>query len=107
MAKFSGKAGFATKVETKPGVFTTKIEERVVKGDLLNEVKRYGESQKMNDDLSVTNRISILADKYTNQNKEKMIYVVMDGVPWKISTIEIQRPRLILNIGSVWNGKRP
>lgn len=106
MAKFSGNIGFEKQV-TSMGITKKVINERFAKGDFLNEVWRHNQGPKINDDITVTNRISILADQYFNDNKHSMIYVVIDGIPWRISTIEVQRPKLILNVGRLYNGKRP
>lgn len=107
MAKFSGYAGFAVQIDKGNGIWKEEIVEKLVKGDLLNEVWRHQASSKVNEDISVTNRISILADQFVNANKQSLLYVVMDGVPWKVTTVEVQRPRLILNIGGLYNGKHP
>lgn len=107
MAKFSGKIGFAIPTDMGNGVTKEVLVEKDARGDLLSDVLRHNPSQKVNEDLSVTNRIKILAGQYINDNKYAIRYVVMDGTPWHVSTIEVQRPNLILNMGRMYNGKRP
>lgn len=102
MAKFSGNIGYAKEVLVSPGVWNNEIEERFAKGDMLNDVWRHNQSSKVNEDITITNRISILAGQYENQNKHSMVYVVIDGQKWRISTVEVQRPKLIINVGSLW-----
>ena len=57
----------------------------------------------LNDDINVANEISIVADPYANQNFHLMKYVEFMGTKWKITTVEVQYPRLILSIGGVYN----
>lgn len=108
MAKFSGKLGIRVKSKnSKPGITTWVMEEYDIRGDILSDVSRRNNPDRVNDDLSVTNRLSILADKRTRENMQAITYVVLDGLPWKVSSIENARPKLILNLGVLWNGERP
>lgn len=104
MAKFHGNIGYATSTETSPGVWTDVINEREYFGDVIRETKQWIPADKVNDNLTVNNRISITADNFAYQNFSAMRYVIWSGVYWKISSIEIQRPRLILSLGGVYNG---
>lgn len=108
MAKFSGKVGLRVESkDTKPGITKYVVEEYPIKGDILSDVSRRNNPERVNDELSVTNRLSVLADKYTRDNMHAILYVVLDGIPWKVSTVENSRPKLILNLGVLWNGERP
>ena len=107
MTKFAGNIGYGIQTESTPGIWKEVITERFATGDLLNEVWRHKSSDKINDDISITNRISILAGKYVNDNKHSILYVMIDNIAWKVSTVEVLGPRLILNIGAMYNGKRP
>src|SRR5689334_1333478 len=104
MAKFHGKIGYVTSTEKAPGVWTDDVSEREYYGDVIRETKEWRSTDKVNDDLVVGNRISITADDFANQNFSAMRYVIWTGVYWKVSSVEIQRPRLILSLGGVYNG---
>jgi hypothetical protein len=104
MAKFHGPIGYAQSVETSPGVFTDQITEREYYGDVIRESRQWIASSQLNDNLTVNNRISIVSDDFANSNFSAMKYVIWSGVYWKISNVEIQRPRLILSLGGVYNG---
>lgn len=106
MAKFHGKIGYTTSVETAPGVWTDQVSEREYYGDVIRESKQWTTSGQVNDNLVVNNRISIVADDFANTNFSAMRYVVWIGVYWKVSSIELQRPRLILTLGGVYNGPK-
>lgn len=105
MAKFYGPIGYAESVETSPGVHMDEIVERNYAGDLLSNTSRWSNSSETtNDDLNINNRISILADPYAFKNFHSMKYVEFMGTKWKITSVEVQYPRLILSIGGVYNG---
>lgn len=104
MARFSGKVGYAFPAETAPGVHTNAISEREYFGDVIREGRSWRESNQVNENLTVNNRISITADDFANANFSAMRYVIWDGVYWKVTSVEVQRPRLILSLGGVYNG---
>lgn len=107
MAKFYGAVGFADTVEeTIPGVWEEKITERNYYGDLVRNVRRLNNSGGVNDDIDVANQISIVADPFAYSNFHSMRYVEFMGARWKISSIDVQHPRLILTIGGLYNGKQ-
>lgn len=105
MAKFYGPIGYAESIEKSPGVFKDEITVRNYSGDLLSNTSRWSNSsESTNDDLNINNRISILADPYAYKNFHSMKYVEFMGTKWKINSVEVQYPRLILSIGGVYNG---
>ena len=106
MAKFCGVVGFAVTAETKPGVWSPVITEREYYGDVLSNVRRLQTIDQLNDDINVSNRISIVADAFANENFHSMRFVEYMGAAWKVSNVEVQRPRLILTLGGIYNGKR-
>lgn len=103
MAKFYGVIGYAETVETKPGVWRPKIIEKKYFGDLTRNTRRYESAGQVNDNLNIANEISIVADPYARQNFHSMQYVEFMGARWKITSVEVQYPRLILTIGGVYN----
>lgn len=103
MAKFYGVIGYAETVETSPGVWEEQITERPYFGDLTRNTRRLQSASQLNDDINVSNEISIVADPFANQNFHSMRYVEFNGAKWKISNVEVQYPRLILTIGGVYN----
>lgn len=103
MAKFYGIIGYAEQVETVPGVNSEEITERPYYGDLIRNTRRYESASQLNDNLNIANEISIIADPFAYQNFHAMRYVEFMGAKWKITTVEVQYPRLILTIGGVYN----
>jgi hypothetical protein len=107
MAKFNGKVGYGETVETAPGVNEDQITEVVYFGDVIRNTRLLQSGEKVNDDLSVSNSISIVADAYANEHFFAIRYVEWAGVLWKVSEVEVQRPRLLLRLGGVYNGPTP
>lgn len=103
MAKFYGNIGFAELKETAPGLWEEQITERPYYGDLTRNLRRLQSAAKVNDDVNISNEISIVADPFANENFHAMRYVEFMGAKWKIETVEVQYPRLILSIGGLYN----
>jgi len=104
MAKFHGFIGFAQMVETAPGVYKEQITEREYTGDFLRMVQNLVSGQNLNDNLTLSTRVSVVADPFAFANLSTIRYVKWEEVSWKVSSIEHQRPRLILTLGGVFNG---
>jgi len=105
MAKFYGVIGYAATVETTPGVWEEQITKRSYYGDLTRNTRKLQSSDQLNDNINVANEISIVADPFARENFHLMKYVEFMGAKWKISSVEVQYPRLILTVGGVYNGQ--
>ena len=57
----------------------------------------------INDNLNISNEFSIIADPFAYENFQNMRYIVFMGAKWKITSVEVQYPRLILTVGGVYN----
>lgn len=106
MAKFYGNIGFASFEETKPGVIVESIKEKDYYGDILQNKRMLQGSSDANDDINVSNEISIIADAYANENFFQMRYVVYMGAKWKVTSVKVEFPRLILTLGGIYNGSK-
>ena len=106
MAKFCGVVGFAITEETSPGIWTPVITEQEYYGDVIADARRLQTIDQLNDDISVSNRISIVVDAFANEKFHAIRFVEYMGTAWKVTNAEVQRPRLILTLGGVYNGQR-
>ena len=104
MAKFYGTIGYVNTVETEPGMWEEQKTERQYSGDLVKNTRRLESSGGVNDNVNISNEVSIVADPYAYENFHAMRYIKFMGAKWKISNIEVRYPRLILTIGGVYNG---
>lgn len=102
--KFFGTVGYVETQETRPNIHEEAATERQYYGDVLRNVKRTEGSQWLNDDVNVNNLISIVADEYAYGHFFAIRYVIWEGSKWKVTNVEVSRPRLILTLGGVYNG---
>ena len=105
MPKFYGAVGYAKTVETSPGVSVEQITERNYYGDVIRNTRRLQSADKVNDDINISNEISIVADPYANDHFYAIRYVVSQGAKWKVSNVDVQYPRLILSLGGLYNAQ--
>jgi hypothetical protein len=109
MARFFGEVGYGDSVETPSdsGVWVDTITEASYYGDVIRNTRKLEEGESLNNDLSVGNSISIIADEYANKHFFNIKYVRWEGVLWTVRSVEVREPRLILSLGSVYNGPTP
>jgi hypothetical protein len=109
MARFFGAVGYADSLETpaNSGVWVDDINESLYFGDVIRNTRKLEPGEGLNDDISVGNSISIIADEYAIKHFFKIKYVQWEGVLWTVTNVEVKSPRLILSLGSVYNGPTP
>lgn len=103
--KFYGPVGYGVTEESSPGVWTDQIVERNYFGDVLKNYKKSSTGESINDNIEVSNNISIISDPYALNHFHTIKYVKWMGAAWKVSAVDVQYPRLILTIGGVYNGE--
>lgn len=121
MARFFGAVGYGDAVETtitvvddedvttqeKSGIWVDTVTEIEYYGDVIRDTRKLDSGESLNNDISVSNSISIVADEYAINHFFKIKYVRWAGVLWTVTTVESRPPRLILSLGSVYNGPTP
>lgn len=102
--RFHGKVGFVDTVKGGPGIVEQQVVcERYYYGDVLRWTPRTTpSSNQANDEIEISNQISIVADSYANRHLHTMKYVNWSGVNWRIRSVNVNYPRLILEIGGVY-----
>lgn len=104
MARFCGEVGYGEQTEIRPGVWDDVIVEYRYYGDVIRNSRQLESGEKVNNDISVGNSISILADAYANEHFFAVRYIRWAGALWTVTDVEVQSPRLILRLGGVYNG---
>jgi hypothetical protein len=94
--------GYVTTEETKPGVWTPVITEKRYAAEITKNVLAV-KTAGLNDDITMNNVISIVADSFAYNNLKSIRYATYMGVKWKVTNIEVERPRLILTVGGEYN----
>jgi len=105
MAKWYGKVGYGIPTETSPGIWEDVITEKPYSGDVLrNNRTLVISTDSLNDNINVSNQISIVADPFANSNFQSIKYIEYMGSLWKVKNVDVLYPRLILSMGGVYNG---
>jgi hypothetical protein len=104
--RFFGKVGYGDSIENPSGsgVWIDTITEVEYYGDVIRNTRKLEPGESLNDDITVGNSISIVSDDYAIKHFFKIKYVQWAGVLWTVTTVEVKSPRLILSLGSVYNG---
>lgn len=105
MAKFSGNIGYGIVKQTSPGIYEEEITEKKYYGDILKYSRGLQQASQVNDNITISNEISIVSDPFAIQNISYIRYVVLKGIKWKVTNVNIQYPRLVLTVGGVYNGQ--
>lgn len=105
MNKFYGEVGYVTSVITSQGVYQNKPEEYSYIGDILRNNKHWDSTDHLNDDIRLGHTISILADEKAYEDYYKIRYVKIHGQAWRVTNVEVKRPRILLYIGGLYNGE--
>ena len=105
MAKWFGKIGYSNPEEFTPGAWSSEDVVHEYYGDISRNSTRWtGNSESINDNLTVNVQISIVADSFAIENFYSMKWIEYLGTKWKITNVEPQFPRLLLTLGGVYNG---
>lgn len=67
MPKFHGKIGYVIPTETSPGVWEEVIVEREYFGDVVKNTRGLQSANQVNDNVTISNEISIVADPFANE----------------------------------------
>ena len=104
MAKYYGSVGYEDTVESTPGIFKEEIIARDYYGDIIRNNRKLESSGEINDNINVTNQISIVADPYALENFGRIRYATFMDQKWKVKEVSVEFPRLILTLGGLYNG---
>lgn len=105
MAKYHGVIGFGETAEVTPGEWVDRVIERPYYGDVIKNTRRLGGGDKINPNITVSNQISVVADAYANETFHNIRYIRWMNNNWIVTEVEVERPRLILTLGGVYNGQ--
>jgi hypothetical protein len=107
MARFFGKVGYGQDVDKGGSVWETVITEKEYFGDVIRDFRRLQDGEKVNKNLTTSTSVSIVSDSYANENVRAIRYVEWAGALWEVTVVDQEHPRLILQLGGVYNGPTP
>ena len=103
MNKYSGIVGLSTQTEVRPGIWKPQIVEKFVYGDIVRDNRNNVSADQANDNIKINNQISIVANPILMENFRSIVYITYAGAKWRVSTVEVKYPRLLLSMGEVYN----
>lgn len=107
MPKIVTTIGYGLPEEIAPGIHENVIKEKQYYGDVKKDVAKWREGTGIHADLTPGNQISIIADPFAFAHYFGIRYVEWMGTLWTVTEVLVQRPRLVLRLGGVYNGPTP
>lgn len=104
MAKFAGLVGYVTEEETALGVWSPVETPKRMKGDMLRQSSSSQNGDKVNSDITLNHRVSLVGDAYAFGNYFNIKWIEVNSRKWEVESVEIKSPRLIVTVGGLWNG---
>ncbi len=108
MSRFFGPVGFVTSMEVPEGsgIWIDVATEKNYRGEVSRNTKRWDNTQTLNDNINISNVVSIVADPYISNKLFAIKYVKWLGSYWEVTSAEVQYPRIVLSLGGVYNGPK-
>lgn len=103
MAKFAGLVGYVTQEETAPGVWSPVDKAVMMRGDFISQSASVQNDDKINSDVTLNHRVSLLGDAYAFNNYFNLKWIEIGGRRLEVRSVEIHRPRLIVSVGGMYN----
>lgn len=106
MARYHGKVGFLISEDNQTtGIADERPVEKSFYGTVHEHVRRWDDSGHLNDDLSLGNQISIVATDYAFKHASAIAYAEYMGQKWKVTSVRLKPPQIIMTLGGIWNGR--
>ena len=107
MARYHGRVGFLiTEDDQTTGIATERAVEKPFYGTVHEHTRRWDDSGSLNDDLTLGNQISIVATDYAFQHASAIAYAEFMGQKWKVTSVRLKPPQIIMTLGGIWNGRQ-
>ena len=104
MARYSGIVGFTKgQLETSPGVWEEAYDERAMTGNITRQSFNAQNGEVINTGVILSNTISVVGDTYSFENYSNIRYVKYLGKKWRVTSVEVVRPRIIIQLGTLYN----
>lgn len=102
MAKFAGQVAYVIEVESNPGVWSATEVIRMMQGDVLRAASIYQRAERVNSDVTLQHRISLVGDSYLYEHFYELRWVEYAGQKWEVTMVEFTKPRVIVTLGGIW-----
>lgn len=103
MSKYAGLVGYVTQEESVPGVWSPVDKAVMTKGDIIRQSSSVQNDDKVNSDVTLNHRVSLIGDAYAFNNYFNLKWIEIGGRKLEVTSVELQRPRLIVTVGGLYN----
>ena len=104
MARYSGVVRFTSgQRETSPGVWEEAYDEHAMTGNITRQSFNAQNGEVINTGVILSNTISVVGDTSSFENYSNIRYVVYMGKKWRVTSVEVVRPRIIIQLGTLYN----
>lgn len=103
MARFYGRVFYETTENVGVGIEAPVLTPKYYYGDINRISRRYESGDVVNQNLTLSHEISIVADAYAFDNYANIKCVEIDGHLWAANYVEVNRPRIKITIGGLYN----
>lgn len=100
--QWCGKVGFTEEIKEGVSVYRNEIIEKPYFGEVLSLTHKDASAKTINQDFTISNRISLISDPFGMRNFHKICYATLGDVKWKVDSVEVAYPRLILSLSSLY-----
>ena len=108
MARYYGEVGYAVQREVRPSVWEDEITERLYFGETVERSYRFQTPQdQISNNLMLNTDFDIIADDFAIDHWSHIRYIVYGGTRWSVTSISVDRPRIHLKVGGIYNGPVP
>lgn len=107
MAKYHGMIGYIIPTEVRPCVWEEVPVEKEAYGDFLDDRSNVQKTDKVNNNISISGRLSVMIDQYAITNFQHIRYAVLMGTAWSVTSVRPAYPKLQITLGEMYNGRRP
>jgi len=105
MARYHDKVGFLIPQDNQEtGLSEPRAVEKTLYGRVLEHSRKWETTDHTNDDLVLANQIAITGNDYAFRYMSAIAYARFMGGWWKVTSIKLKYPEIILTLGGVWNG---
>lgn len=104
--KWSGYIGYAVEKETATDIIEYSITKFKAKGNMKQITKRTQSSEGVVDGISLNNELELIASPFINKILYSIKYVDFMNVPWKVTNVRVNYPKIFLTLGDVYNGPK-
>lgn len=104
MARFFGEIGYGASVEIRPGVWEDQITGRDYYGDVKTNSHMVSVGNSILAETRFQTTISVMADAELFEKYTAIRYIKWAGSVYTVTSVKVDRPRLILMLGEVYNG---